>query len=106
MQEVKSTHLVNTKKGINMYQLLFVLNIIHRISLIILLATFALVPVLSKANIVGNYVLLPILFILLSMTTIYIENKLNKYQKQLTVTEKDEKAKKCFIRYGICCLHH
>jgi len=89
-----------------MYQLLFVLNIIHRISLIVLLGAFAVVPMLTKASIFGSYVLLPILFILISMTTIYIENKLNKYQTQLIVTKKDRKTKKCFIRYGICCLHH
>jgi succinate dehydrogenase/fumarate reductase cytochrome b subunit len=89
-----------------MVQLLFVLNIIHRITLVILLTIFAIAPLLSEMSIFSSYIVLPSVFIFISMTTIYIENSLNKYRKALTVTQKVKKHKKCLIRYGICCLHH
>ncbi len=92
-------------KEYHMYQLLFVLNIIHRTTLIALLAIFAIAPLVSNTGIFINYVLLPVLFILISLTTVYIENRLNKYKTQINVTRTDKKQKKCLIHYGICCLH-
>ena len=89
-----------------MYPIFFVLNIIHRLALICLLIAFSVVPLLAETTIFSSYVLLPTIFIVISISTIYIENSLNKYKVQLTVSKKSKKQKKCLIRYGICCLHH
>jgi len=89
-----------------MYSLLFVLNIAHRIAIIGLLIAFSVVPLVIETSIFISYVLFPCVFILLSISTIYIENTLNKYQKQLNTLKKSNKNRKCLIRYGICCLCH
>lgn len=89
-----------------MYLLFYVLTIIHRFALASLLIAFALVPLLIESSIFTSYIALPTLFILVSVSTLYIENALNKYQKQLTVLTNNNKQKKCLIRYGICCLHY
>jgi len=89
-----------------MYSLLFVLNIAHRVAIIGLLIVFSIAPFVLETSIFINYVVLPSIFILLTISTIYIENTLNKYQKQITRIQKSNKNKKCLIRYGICCLHH
>jgi hypothetical protein len=89
-----------------MYLLLFIINITHRIALITLLVVFSIAPLVLETSIFINYVVLPSVFIIMSIFTIYIENTLNKYQKQFLTVKNSKKQKKCLIRYGICCLHH
>jgi hypothetical protein len=89
-----------------MYPLFFILTIIHRIALVCILIAFAVVPLLTEVTIFINFVVFPSTFILLSISTIYIENTLNKYQIQINHNDKARKHNKCLIRYGICCFHH
>jgi len=89
-----------------MYSLLFILNIVHRIALIVLLISFSIAPLVLEVSIFINFVVLPSIFILMSISTIYIEHTLNKYMKLKITTKKSKIQKKCLIRYGICCLHH
>jgi len=89
-----------------MYPLFFTLRLIHRIALVCILIAFAVIPLMAEVSIFTNFVLLPSIFILLSISTIYIENTLNKYLTQIKSNNKSTKQKKCLIRYGICCFHH
>jgi len=89
-----------------MYPLFFILTLIHRIALVCILTSFAVVPLMAEVSIFTNFVVLPSIFILLSISTIYIENTLNKYLTQIKFNNKTTKHKKCLIRYGICCFHH
>ncbi len=89
-----------------MYPLFFMLTLIHRIALVCILIAFAVVPLMTEVTIFINLVIFPSIFILLSISTIYIENTLNKYQTQIKLENKTTKHKKCLIRYGICCFHH
>jgi hypothetical protein len=89
-----------------MYLLFYVFTIIHRLVLVSLLICSALVPLFIESNILTIYVGLPIVFILFSISTIYIENTLDKYKKQLNMNKKRMRPKKCLIEYGICCIHH
>jgi len=89
-----------------MYPLFFMLTLIHRIALVCILIAFAVVPLLSEVTIFINFIVFPSIFILLSISTIYIENMLNKYKTQIKLNNKTTKHKKCLIRYGICCFHH
>ena len=89
-----------------MYPLFFALTIIHRIALVCILIAFAVVPLLAETTIFINFVVIPSIFILISISTIYIENTLNKYQMMIKANKTIKKQKKCLIRYGICCLHH
>jgi hypothetical protein len=89
-----------------MYPLFFMLTIIHRIALVCILIAFAVVPLVVEVSILTNFVVFPSVFILLSISTIYIENTLNKYKTQMKYDNKVTKHKKCLIRYGICCFHH
>ena len=89
-----------------MYPIFFILTIIHRIALICILIAFAVVPLLTELTIFINFVVFPSIFILLSISTIYIENTLNKYKTQIKINNTSAKHKKCLIRYGICCFHH
>ena len=86
--------------------LFYVLTIVHRSALVCLLIAFALAPLFVESSIFTLYVVLPTIFILLSISTIYIENTLYKYQKELITDKKPKSTKKCLIHYGICCLHH
>jgi len=99
-------YLIDPLRKKHMYSLLSVLSIAHRIAIIGLLIAFSVVPLVIETSIFINYVLFPSVFILLSISTIYIENTLNKYQKQLNTLKNSNKDKKCLIRYGICCLCH
>jgi hypothetical protein len=89
-----------------MYLLFYVLTIIHRSALVFLLFAFASAPFFVGSSIFTIYVVLPSIFILLSISTIYIENTLNRYHKQLIAEKKPKITNKCLIQYGICCLHH
>ena len=89
-----------------MYPIFFILTIIHRIALVCILIAFAVVPLLTDITLFINFVVFPSIFILLSISTIYIENTLNKYKTQIKIKNTNAKHKKCLIRYGICCFHH
>ena len=89
-----------------MYPLFFIFSLIHRIALVGILIAFAVVPLLVETTIFINFVVLPSIFIFMSISSIYIENTLNKYQTQIKTNKTVKKHKKCLIRYGICCLHH
>jgi hypothetical protein len=89
-----------------MYLLFYALTIIHRSALVLLLIAFGSAPFFVESSIVTVYIILPSIFILLSISTVYIENTLNKYHKQLIADKKPKITKKCLIQYGICCLHH
>jgi hypothetical protein len=89
-----------------MYLLFYVLTMIHRSALVLILIAFASAPFLIESSIFAIYVVLPSIFILLSISTIYIENTLNKYHRQLIADKKPKITNKCLIQYGICCLHH
>ncbi len=86
--------------------LFYVLTTVHRSALVCLLFAFALAPLFVESSIFTLYVVSPTIFILLSISTIYIENTLYKYQKQLITSKKPKTIKKCLIQYRICCLHH
>ena len=53
----------------------------------------ALAPLCIGSNILSIYVVLPIVLILLSISTIYIENTLNKDQTPLNTDKKDIRPK-------------
>ena len=89
-----------------MYLFIYALTIIHRSTLVCLLIAFGLAPIFVESSIAADYVILPTIFVLLSISTIYIENTLYKYKKQSIDNKKPKKQNKCLIRYGICCLHH
>jgi hypothetical protein len=74
--------------------------------LIVLLISFSIAPLVLEASIFINFVVFPSIFVLVSISTVYIENTLNKYQKVKIPTKNSQIKKKCLIRYGICCLHH
>jgi len=107
MQALKFTNLQYTAiKESHMYPFILTLTILHRIALVCILIAFAVIPLLSEITIIVNFVVLPSIFILLSISTIYIENTLNKYKTQISINNNSTKHKKCIIRYGICCFHH
>lgn len=81
------------------------IKIIHFLLLFFLMLTLALLPLLTDAGLIVNFVYLPLCFVLLGIISINIENKLNKCEQLINQQQSLLNLKKCRIYQGLCCLH-
>jgi len=88
-----------------MQQVINLLSLIHKSIILLLLISLSILPLYAELDVITAFVYLPILFILFSILSIYIENILTRCHK-ITVANKTRlfnKVSKCPLIKEFCC---
>jgi hypothetical protein len=86
-----------------MTQLIQLLKVFHHLALLLLLISFAIIPLLMESVSIRFLIYLPIIFILLAIVGVYIEHALNKYQKRQNSPLKLKRPRHCLANFKKCC---
>jgi uncharacterized membrane protein len=81
------------------------IKILHLWLHFLLIFAFSLLPLLTNVEIITSFVYLPLSYLALAITSLNIENKLNKYLLLLDTENIRVNDRKCLIYPTICCLH-
>ena len=91
-----------------MKNILIISQLIHKISMLVLLISIAVIPLMIEVDLTVMFVLLPLILIISFSTSLMIEHQLIKLTAGLAKKHKQKTINnsKCVIKKGFHCLHN